>query len=255
MLLATGAQRGLPLDIPGANLPGVVPALDYLRQRNLGVAGPSVAGRPITAQGKDVVVLGGGDTSADCLGCALRESPLSVTEVAHGPEPPRTRSPRATWPGWPLLLRTYPAHEEGGMRRWEIEATAVAGGSGGVTAVHGHRVSFPGFTGVGPRPDAVRIPDEVVLPADLVLVAIGFAGVEDDPLYAGCGIEITEAGTVTETGAVFAAGDCVRGADLIVTAIADGRAAADRIDSYVRGRESYDSVPSCSRRSVLRSPG
>jgi len=116
-------------------------------------------------------------------------------------------------------------------------------------------MSFPEFTGVGPRPAAVRTSDDVILPADLVLVAIGFAGVEDSPLYSACGVEITEAGTVTEAGAVFAAGDCVRGADLIVTAIAEGRAAADRIDSYVRGRESYDSARTCSRRSVLRSPG
>jgi glutamate synthase (NADPH) small chain len=236
VLLATGAQHGRALDIPGANLPGVVPAMVYLRQRNRRVAGLPVAGPAITAEGRHVVVLGGGDTSADCLGCAIRESARSVTELAHGPVPPRERTPRATWPDWPFLLRTYPAHGEGGRREWEVEATAIEGGPDGVTAVRGRRVEFPGFAGLGDRPAAVHTPDEVLLPADLVLVAIGFAGVEDDPLYAGCGVEITEAGTVTEGGSVFAAGDCVRGADLIVTAIAEGRAAARRIGAHLLTR-------------------
>ena len=236
VLLATGAQRGRVLDIPGANLPGVVPAMAYLRQRNRRIAGLPVAGPAITAEGRHVVVLGGGDTSADCLGCAIRESARSVTELAHGPVPPRERTPRATWPDWPFLLRTYPAHDEGGRREWEVETTAIEGGPDGVTAVRGRRVEFPGFAGLGDRPAAVHTPDEVLLPADLVLVAIGFAGVEDDPLYAGCGVEITEAGTVTEGGSVFAAGDCVRGADLIVTAIAEGRAAARRIGAHLLAR-------------------
>jgi glutamate synthase (NADPH) small chain len=236
VLLATGAQRGRPLDIPGAWLPGVAQAMAYLRQRNRRVAGLPVAEPPITAEGRHVVVLGGGDTSADCLGCATRESARSVTEVAHGPVPPRRRSPRTTWPAWPSLLRTYPAHDEGGTRAWEIEVTAIEGGPGGVRAVRGHRVEFPGFTGAGPRPAAVPTTAEVVLPADLVLVAIGFAGVEDDSVYASCGVEVTEAGTVAEADGVFAAGDCVRGADLIVTAIAEGRAAARRISAHLRAR-------------------
>jgi glutamate synthase (NADPH/NADH) small chain len=215
VVLATGAQRQRPLLLPGADMHGVEPAMAYLAGRNR-----SVAGRPppaaITAAGKHVVVLGGGDTSADCLGCALREGALSVTEIAHGPTPPARRTPLATWPEWPFLLRTYAAHQEGGRREWELEPTALAGEDGAVRIVHGRRV-----TGA-----------EAAFPADLVLVAIGFAGVEDDPVYRGLGVDVgagvvaAAAGGVTAVPGVFAAGDCVRGADLIVTAIAEGRAAA-----------------------------
>ena len=139
-----------------------------------------------------------------------------MTEIAHGPTPPARRTPLATWPEWPFLLRTYPAHQEGGSREWELEPTALAGADGAVRAVHGRRV-----TGA-----------EAAFPAELVLVAIGFAGVEDDPVYAQLGIDVASgtvaAGEGGDTGVpgVFAAGDCVRGADLIVTAIAGGRAAA-----------------------------
>jgi glutamate synthase (NADPH/NADH) small chain len=187
----------------------------YLTGRNRTVAGRPPAAA-ITAAGKHVVVLGGGDTSSDCLGCALREGAASVTEIAHGPTPPVRRTPLATWPEWPFLLRTYPAHEEGGRREWELEPTALAGANGGVRTMHGRRI-----TGA-----------EVAFEADLVLIAIGFAGVEDDAVYAQLGVDVA-GGTVAarsggETGVpdVFAAGDCVRGADLIVTAIASGRAAA-----------------------------
>jgi len=231
VLLATGAQRHRPLDLPGAGLHGVEPAMAYLAGRNRHVAGDP---RPaaITAAGKDVVVIGGGDTSADCLGCALREGARSVTEIAHGPTPPARRTPLATWPEWPFLLRTYAVHEEGGRREWEVEPTAIAGSGGMVAAVHGRRVTYAGFTGVGTRPAAAPTGEDAVFPAGLVLVAVGFAGVEDDPIYAQLGVTV-EGGTVSagpggDTGVpgIFAAGDCVRGADLIVTAIAEGRAAA-----------------------------
>ena len=241
VLLATGAQRHRPLDLPGAGLHGVEPAMAYLAGRNRHVAGDA---RPaaITAAGKDVVVIGGGDTSADCLGCALREGARSVTEIAHGPTPPAGRTPLATWPDWPFLLRTYAVHEEGGRREWEVEPTAIAGSAGTVTAVHGRRVTYPGFTGVGRRPTATATGQEAVFPAGLVLVAVGFAGVEDDPVYAQLGVTV-EGGTVSagpggDTGVpgVFAAGDCVRGADLIVTAIAEGRAAAAAVHARLAAR-------------------
>jgi glutamate synthase (NADPH) small chain len=231
VLLATGAQRHRPLGLPGAGLCGVEPAMAYLAGRNRHVAG-AVAPATITAAGKDVVVIGGGDTSADCLGCALREGARSVTEIAHGPTPPPARTPLATWPEWPFLLRAHAVHEEGGRREWQIEPTAIAGSGGAVCAVHGRRVAYAGFAGVGPRPAPGHTGEEAVFPADLVLVAIGFAGVEDDPVYAQLGVDVS-AGTVAAgpdgaTGVpdVHAAGDCVLGADLIVTAIAQGRAAA-----------------------------
>jgi glutamate synthase (NADPH/NADH) small chain len=227
VLLATGAQWQRTLDLPGAGLAGVEPALPYLAGRNRSVAGAS-SGRAITAAGRDVVVIGGGDTSADCLGCALREGARSVTEIAHGPSPPLRRTPLETWPEWPFLLRTYAAHEEGGRREWQVEPTAIEEAGGKACAVHGRRVAAAG--------------GDVVFAADLVLVAIGFAGVEPDPVYEQLAVPLhggtvaAGAGGVTVVPGVFAAGDCVRGADLIVTAIAEGRAAAAGIGARLGGR-------------------
>jgi glutamate synthase (NADPH/NADH) small chain len=235
VLLATGAQRHRPLDLPGAGLRGVEPALHYLTGRNRSVAAGGPGAGAITAAGKDVVVLGGGDTSADCLGCALREGARSVTEIAHGPTPPGRRTPLATWPQWPFVLRTHAAHQEGGRREWELEPTAIAGAAGGVRAVHCRRVAYAPYDGVGPRPQGRSTGAEELFPADLVLVAIGFSGVEADPVYAQLGLDgqrdtvAVAAGGATAVPGVFAAGDCVRGADLIVTAVAEGRAAAAAI--------------------------
>ena len=189
VLLATGAQRQRTLDLPGAGLAGVEPAMDYLIQRNRRVAGRPAGPRPITAAGKEVVILGGGDTSADCLGCALREGARSVTEIAHGPAPPVQRTPLATWPEWPFVLRTHGAHGEGGRREWQIEPTAIAGDEGKVRAGGS---SSPGSGAGAARPARPR---EEVFAAGLVLVAIGFAGVEDDPVYRQLGVPLA-AGTV-----------------------------------------------------------
>ena len=225
VLLATGAQRQRPLRLPGADLHGVEPAMAYLTGRNRTVAGRPPGGA-ITAAGKHVVVLGGGDTSADCLGSALREGAASVTEIAHGPTPPARRTPLATWPEWPFLLRTYRRPPGGGQPR----VGARADGARRRRRRRARRARPPGHYGSRRRPPARRA--RRVFPADLVLVAIGFAGVEHDPVYAQLGIDVASgtvaAGEGGDTGVpgVFAAGDCVRGADLIVTAIAGGRAAA-----------------------------
>jgi len=231
IVLATGAQRHRDLDLPGRGLCGVEPALRYLFGRNRAVAGEGVTDA-ISARGQRVIILGGGDTSADCLGNALREGAASVHEIAHGPTPPRTREPLRTWPQWPPLLRSYAAHEEGGERRWELEPIAFEGSQGRVTGV---RVVPMTFTGRGPARPAG---DPLTLPADLVLLAVGFTGVESDPLYDALGVRTTAGGTIPADAspAVFAAGDCVRGADLIVTAIADGREAAERVHRHLSAR-------------------
>ncbi|MGZ4431197.1 MAG: glutamate synthase subunit beta, partial [Gaiellales bacterium] len=241
IVVATGAQRQRELGLAGRELAGVEPAMEYLVQCNRRVAGLPVAGRRITAAGKHVVVLGAGDTSADCLGNALREGALSVTEIAHGPTPPSGRRPLATWPEWPFLLRTYGAHQEGGAREWQIETTELLSSGGRLTGLRGRRVEFPGYEGLGPRTPPRETGAEVTFTADLLLVAIGFAGVEDAPVHSHLGLEIGDRGTIvvdaelaTDVPGVFAAGDCVRGADLIVTAIADGRRAAQRADSHLQ---------------------
>jgi glutamate synthase (NADPH/NADH) small chain len=245
VLLATGAQRQQRLALPGAELNGVELAVPYLAGRNRDVAGLPAGGRKISARGRSVVVLGGGDTSADCLGNALREGARMVVEVAHGPLPPAGRSPFATWPEWPFVMRSHPVHDEGGTREWQLEPERIEGTDGRVAGVRARRREYPGYAGVGPRPAAVESGDTVLLPADLVLVAIGFEGVEPGPVFDGLGVTIADNGLVpvddgyaTRAEGVFAAGDCVRGADLIVTAIADGREAARRIDLHLCGASS-----------------
>jgi len=233
IVLATGAQRHRELDLPGRCLSGIVPALRYLSGRNRDVAGLT-GGPAISARDRHVVILGGGDTSADCLGNALREAALSVREVAHGPTPPSRRTPLRTWPQWPALLRSHAVHDEGGERRWQLEPIAFEGAKGRVTGVRMVPMEF-----TEARAHTRPAGDPFTLEADLVLLAVGFDGVERDPLYEALGVELTASHTVSEgRGAnrpcpVFAAGDCVRGADLIVTAIADGRAAAERVNRWV----------------------
>jgi glutamate synthase (NADPH) small chain len=236
VVLCVGAQRHRDLPLPGRDLAGIEFAMPYLVSANRRVAG--LAAAPITASAKHVVILGGGDTSADCLGCAVREGAASITELAHGPTPPAHRQPLRTWPQWPALLRTYAAHEEGGDRVFGFEASGFVGRDGRVSGVTGRRVAFPGYDGVGQRPHPVVVSGDDVLPAELVLLAIGFAGVEeDDPVMDG--VACTSRGTIatrefqTRLPGVFAAGDCVRGADLIVTAIADGRACAAAADRFL----------------------
>ena len=194
----------------------------------------------ISAAGRKVVILGGGDTSADCLGCALREQAESVIEVAHGPTPPATRDPLRVWPEWPFVLRSYGAHAEGGAREFQLEPIEFLGGGGRLSAIRLERMEFPGFDGVGPRPRPQPTGEQFVLDVDLVLIAVGFAGAESSPLLTQLGIELGPALTIPVDGSfhtvadgVFAAGDCVRGADLIVTAIADGRRAAAAADAYL----------------------
>ena len=215
VVLATGAQRHRDLDVPGRDLQGIEFAMPYLIACNRRAAGLDAA--PIRADGRRVAILGGGDTSADCLGSAHRERCRSVVEVAHGVEPPVERSPLATWPAWPRLKRSYAAHLEGGDRRYAFETIEFVGRDGHVTGLR---------DGAGAE-----------IAADLVLIAVGFAGVEGD-----LGVALTARSTMavddafrTSLDGVFAAGDCVRGADLIVTAIADGRECARAVDRFLTG--------------------
>jgi len=216
-------------------------AMPYLVQQNRRVAGLPVEGPEITARGKRVAILGGGDTSADCLGNALREGATEVLEIAHGPTPPSERDPQRTWPEWPVVLRTYAAHQEGGERAWQFVTERLEGEDGRVRRLLGHRVDFPGYAETGVRAPVKVEGGEVALDVDLVLLAIGFAGAEaDDGAYRQAGVELGERGTVpvddrhaTATPGVFACGDAVLGADLVVTAIADGRKCAAAVHAAI----------------------
>lgn len=240
VLLACGAlaARDLP-DTPGRALPGVHLAMDHLVPANRVAAGRAPAS-PIDAAGRHVVIIGGGDTAADCLGVAHRQGAASVTQLDLYPLPPTERDEsRDPWPVWPWILREYPAHEEGGARVFAVAVQEFAG-TGRVEAVRIAEVTVDRRDGrrtVTPVPGTDR-----ELPADLVLLAIGFDGTEDAPLLSQLGLTRTPRGTVpcapdwqTDTPGVFVAGDAHRGASLVVWAIAEGRAAAAAIHSYLGG--------------------
>jgi glutamate synthase (NADPH) small chain len=212
-------------------------AMEYLEQRNRFVAGDPAPAKPITAADKHVVIIGGGDTGADCLGNSHREHPASVTQFELLPEPPPERPDDKTpWPQWPLIMRTSGAHEEGGDRLYSIMTTHLTGEDGKVERLHAHRV--------GPPPDFEKVAgSEFEIPAQLVLLAMGFLHPQHEGVVDQLGVELDGRGNVaTEDYAssvpgVFAAGDARRGQSLIVWAIAEGRQAAAAADRYLAGLE------------------
>jgi glutamate synthase (NADPH) small chain len=233
IVIATGSTVPRDLPVPGRELDGVHFAMEYLEQRNRFVAGDAAPENPISAAGKHVIIIGGGDTGADCLGNSHRESPASVTQFEVMPEPPLERpDDRTPWPQWPLILRTSPAHEEGGERRFSISTTELVGESGRVVALRGHEV--------GPPPTFEKIEGTgFELPADLVLLAMGFLHTEHDTLIEQLAVGVDGRGNVdagdftTSVSGVFAAGDARRGQSLVVWAISEGRKAARAADAYL----------------------
>ena len=215
--------------------------MEYLVQQNRRVAGDRVNARPeITARGRKVVIIGGGDTGADCLGNVIREQCSEVQQLYIYAQPPDSRPEGNPWPQWPLILRTYPAHDEGGSREFGLMVTSFEGENGAVQRVRAARVEPRRENG---RRTFVPLPgDEVHLDADLVLIAIGYAGATRSTLLDDLSVPLDGAGNIAvdaafacATPGVFAAGDAVRGASLIVWAIADGRAAARSCDAYLTG--------------------
>jgi glutamate synthase (NADPH/NADH) small chain len=235
LLLAGGAEAPRDLDVPGRKLEGIHFAMEYLPQQNRRLAGDAVA-EQILATGKRVVIIGGGDTGADCLGTAHRQKPASVHQFEILPMPPLERSPNTPWPLWPLQLRTESAHEEGGVREWAVATTRFTGDENGhVKQLHAIRV--------GPPPKFEPIPGtEFTLDADLVLIAMGFLGPVKNGMLEALGVRLDARGNVeadanymTSVPGVFAAGDMRRGQSLVVWAIAEGRKAARGIDQYLMG--------------------
>jgi glutamate synthase (NADPH/NADH) small chain len=240
VLLACGALDGRDVpDTPGRGLAGVHLAMEHLVASNRVVAGKA-AQTPIDAKGKHVVTIGGGDTAADCLGVAHRQGARSITQLDLYPLPPEVRDEsRDPWPTWPWVLRTYPAHEEGGERVFAVAVQEFVGGDH-VEAVRIAEVSVEKRD--GQRILSVVEGTERELPADLVLLAIGFDGTEEGPLLNGLGLQRNSRGGIdtatdwqTPTEGVFVAGDMHRGASLVVWAIAEGRAAAASIHAYLDG--------------------
>jgi glutamate synthase (NADPH) small chain len=240
VVIATGATVPRDLPVPGRELDGVHFAMEYLELRNRFVADEFPAGTPITAEGKHVVIIGGGDTGADCLGNSHRESPASVTQFELLPEPPPERpDDRTPWPQWPMILRTSAAHEEGGERRFSVMTTSFEGDGGRVRELHGHEVGEP--------PSFDRIDgSEFAIPADLVLLAMGFLGPQREGLLDQLGVELDQRGNVatddyaSSVPGVYACGDARRGQSLIVWAIAEGREAARAADRHLHGLDAED---------------
>jgi len=236
VVLATGSTVPRDLPVPGRELRGVEQAMTYLPQGNRAAVGDHVDAQ-VLATGRDVVVVGGGDTGADCLGTALRQGARSVTQLEILPVPPVDRPADQPWPTYPRVLRTSSAHDEGGERVWATSTVRFLGDdTGTVRAVEVEDVEavdgrFAPVAGTRRR-----------LPADLVLLALGFTGVEPGPLLDGLGVTRTPRGTVargddfaTDVPGVFVAGDAGRGQSLVVWAIAEGRAAAASVDAYLSG--------------------
>ncbi|MFY9842389.1 MAG: glutamate synthase subunit beta [Terriglobales bacterium] len=236
IVLAGGAEHPRDLNVPGRELKGIHFAMDYLPQQNRRNLGDTIDPKTeILATGKRVVIIGGGDTGADCLGTCHRQKPLSVQQFEIMPKPPEERSPLTPWPLWPMQLRTEGAHEEGGIRDWSIATTKFTGSSSGsVQQLHTVRVAPP------PKFEPI-IGTEFTLEADLVLIAMGFAGPVRNGMIDQLGVKLDSRGNVatdhnymSSVPGVFAAGDMRRGQSLVVWAIAEGRKAAASVDAYLR---------------------
>lgn len=241
ILLAMGAGKPRPLKVPGAEARGVHFAMDYLTQQNRRIAGdpiPTNGPNAIYARDKHVVVIGGGDTGSDCVGTAIRQGAKSVLQLEILPKPPEGKNPETPWPLWPRIMRTSTSHEEGCERRWSVLTKALSVHNGQVTHLHGCEVEWIR----GPRGWEMREKPgtDFTVPADLVLLAMGFLHVEHEGPVEQFGLQIDQRGNVvvknwmTSVPGVFAAGDTVKGASLVVHAINHGREAARAIDHYLR---------------------
>ncbi len=241
IVLAGGAEDARPLQIPGAEMSGVRLAMEFLTQQNKRVAGDDeqrAAPRgTLTATGKDVIVIGGGDTGSDCVGTSNRQGAKSVTQIEIMPRPPEKEDKALTWPDWPMKLRTSSSHEEGVERDWAVLTKEVVGENGRVTGLKCTRVEWQG----GKMREVEG--SEFVLPADLILLAMGFVGSKQGGMLDQAGVAMTERGNVvadtqdyrTSEDMIFACGDMRRGQSLVVWAIREGRQAARAVDEALMG--------------------
>ncbi len=236
IVLAGGAEHPRDLKVPGRELKGIHYAMEFLPQQNKRCHGDTIdSSTEILATGKRVVIIGGGDTGADCLGTCHRQKPVSVHQFEIMPKPPEERSPLTPWPLWPMQLRTEAAHEEGGIRDWSIATSSFTGDEkGNVKQLHAVRVGAP------PKFDAI-VGSEFTLEADLVLIAMGFLGPVRDGMMEQLGVQLDNRGNVatdqnymSSVAGVFAAGDMRRGQSLVVWAISEGRKAAGCVDAYLK---------------------
>ena len=242
--LTGGSTHARDLDVPGRELDGVHFAMEYLPQQNKVLAGETVDGQ-ISAEGKRVIILGGGDTGADCLGTAHRQGAEIVHQFELLPEPPEERPDDNPWPRWPMILRTSGAHEEGGVRDYNIMTKSLTGENGQVSQLHAVRVDWK--RGENGRFQMSEVPgSEFSVDADLVLLAMGFLHPEHGGMLDQLGVDLDGRGNVkvddnkmTSVPGIFAGGDMVRGQSLVVWAIAEGRDVAQGVDQYLSSGVSH----------------
>jgi glutamate synthase (NADPH/NADH) small chain len=236
VVLAIGSTVGRDLPVPGRELGGIHQAMEYLPQSNRASLGEEVTDQ-VTAAGKDVIIIGGGDTGADCLGTATRQGARSITQLEILPEPPVERPSGQPWPTYPMTFRVSSAHEEAGDRVYSVSTKEFRGDPTGhvsgllLVEVVLEDGSFQEVEG-----------SEREIPAQLVLFAMGFVGPERPGLVEQLGVDLDERGNIARDAAymtsvpgVFVAGDAGRGQSLIVWAIAEGRASASAVDAYLTG--------------------
>jgi glutamate synthase (NADPH/NADH) small chain len=245
LVLAGGAEWPRDLEVPGREAEGVYFAMDFLRQQNKRVAGDeeSIAAPTgtLSAKGKHVVVIGGGDTGSDCIGTSNRQGALSVTQLEVMPQPPARENKAMTWPDWPLKMRTSSSQEEGCERDFSVLTKRVISEGGKVTAIECVRAEWA--AGANGQMGMQDVPGSTFqIKADMVLLAMGFLGPRTDALLEQAGVEMTTRGAVaaevklhrTTTSRIFACGDMRRGQSLVVWAIREGRECAVAVDDYLR---------------------
>ena len=242
VVLAAGCEQPRDLPVPGRELDGVHFAMPFLTQQNRRVGNEPIADQePISAKGKHVIVIGGGDTGADCVGTSNRQGAASVTQLELLPKPPDQPDQSLVWPNWPTKLRTSSSHEEGCERMWSVATTSFEGADGNVKALLGTSVDWQQNEG---RWEMTEVPgSEFELEADLVLLAMGFVSPVHQGLLEQLEVAMDQRGNVaadesdyaTSIPGVFAAGDVRRGQSLVVWAIREGRHCARAVDEYLMG--------------------
>lgn len=245
VVLAGGATVPRDLPIPGRNLPGIHFAMDFLTQQNRRVSGNTVSDKEISAAGKNVIVLGGGDTGSDCVGTSIRQGARSVTQIEILSKPPQERTFSMPWPNWPAILRTSTSHEEGCERKWGLVTKEfISDSAGHLTALRVMDVEWS-------KQDGKQVLSEIagterILPCELALLALGFLHPQQEGMLKDLNLELDERGNVkcsrfhTSLTGVFAAGDMRRGQSLVVWAIHEGREAARSVDEYLMGTSSLE---------------
>lgn len=247
VLLCGGSTIPRALPVPGADLSGVHFAMDFLTQQNRRVSGKSIDEKEITATGKHVVVIGGGDTGSDCVGTSNRQKAKSVTQLELLPQPPKERDKSTPWPNWPMMLRTSTSHEEGCERKWAIVTKEFLGDEKGrVTGLKIVEVEWRKDE-TGKHAFVEKSATETVIPCDLALLAMGFLHPAHEGLLSDLRVGLDERGNVkcenfeTSVPGIFAAGDMRRGQSLVVWAISEGREAARSVDEYLMGSTKLES--------------